>query len=71
MVRRAATVAAVVAWAGLAHAQTPAFIPGGAPAPAATEGTSGSVITLPVPAKSLALGRARQVNKEGWVPKKK
>jgi bifunctional UDP-N-acetylglucosamine pyrophosphorylase / glucosamine-1-phosphate N-acetyltransferase len=32
---------------------------------------AGSVITDPVPAKTLALGRARQVNKEGWVKKAK
>jgi bifunctional UDP-N-acetylglucosamine pyrophosphorylase / glucosamine-1-phosphate N-acetyltransferase len=32
---------------------------------------AGSVITDPVPPKALALGRARQVNKEGWVRKKK
>jgi bifunctional UDP-N-acetylglucosamine pyrophosphorylase/glucosamine-1-phosphate N-acetyltransferase len=30
---------------------------------------AGSVITLPVPAKTLAIGRARQVIKEGWTPK--
>jgi len=30
---------------------------------------AGSVITDPVPAKALALGRARQVVKEGWVKK--
>jgi bifunctional UDP-N-acetylglucosamine pyrophosphorylase/glucosamine-1-phosphate N-acetyltransferase len=30
---------------------------------------AGSVITDPVPAKALALGRARQVIKEGWVKK--
>jgi bifunctional N-acetylglucosamine-1-phosphate-uridyltransferase/glucosamine-1-phosphate-acetyltransferase GlmU-like protein len=29
------------------------------------------VITDPVPPKALALGRSRQVNKEGWVKKKK
>ena len=27
---------------------------------------AGSVITTQVPARALALGRARQVNKEGW-----
>jgi len=32
---------------------------------------AGSVITDPVPAGALALGRARQVNKQGWVAKKK
>jgi bifunctional UDP-N-acetylglucosamine pyrophosphorylase/glucosamine-1-phosphate N-acetyltransferase len=32
---------------------------------------AGSVITDPVPAKALALGRARQVIKEGWVAKRK
>ena len=32
---------------------------------------AGSVITDPVPSEALALGRARQVNKEGWVAKKK
>ena len=32
---------------------------------------AGSVITDPVPPKALALGRGRQVNKEGWVKKKK
>lgn len=32
---------------------------------------AGSVITESVPSGSLALGRARQVNKEGWVRKKK
>ena len=31
---------------------------------------AGSVITHKVPAKALALGRARQVNKEGWKKKK-
>ena len=30
---------------------------------------AGSVITNPVPDKALALGRARQVVKEGWVKK--
>ena len=30
---------------------------------------AGSVITEPVPPETLALGRARQVNKEGWVQK--
>jgi bifunctional UDP-N-acetylglucosamine pyrophosphorylase/glucosamine-1-phosphate N-acetyltransferase len=30
---------------------------------------AGSVITFPVPAKTLAIGRARQVIKEGWTPK--
>jgi bifunctional UDP-N-acetylglucosamine pyrophosphorylase / glucosamine-1-phosphate N-acetyltransferase len=32
---------------------------------------AGSVITDPVPAKALALGRARQVIKEGWAAKRK
>jgi len=32
---------------------------------------AGSVITKPVPADALALGRAQQVVKEGWVAKKK
>ncbi len=32
---------------------------------------AGSVITDPVPAEALALGRGRQVVKEGWVKKKK
>jgi bifunctional UDP-N-acetylglucosamine pyrophosphorylase/glucosamine-1-phosphate N-acetyltransferase len=32
---------------------------------------AGSVITDPVPPDSLALGRGRQVNKEGWVKKRK
>ncbi|HVW84679.1 MAG TPA: bifunctional UDP-N-acetylglucosamine diphosphorylase/glucosamine-1-phosphate N-acetyltransferase GlmU [Bryobacteraceae bacterium] len=32
---------------------------------------AGSVITHPVPAKTLALGRAHQVMKEGWKPKLK
>jgi bifunctional UDP-N-acetylglucosamine pyrophosphorylase/glucosamine-1-phosphate N-acetyltransferase len=32
---------------------------------------AGSVITDPVPAEALALGRARQVNKEGWAAKRK
>jgi bifunctional UDP-N-acetylglucosamine pyrophosphorylase/glucosamine-1-phosphate N-acetyltransferase len=32
---------------------------------------AGSVITDPVPPKALALGRGRQVNKDGWVKKKK
>jgi bifunctional UDP-N-acetylglucosamine pyrophosphorylase/glucosamine-1-phosphate N-acetyltransferase len=32
---------------------------------------AGSVITHPVPADALALGRSRQVNKEGWAAKRK
>jgi bifunctional UDP-N-acetylglucosamine pyrophosphorylase/glucosamine-1-phosphate N-acetyltransferase len=32
---------------------------------------AGSVITDPVPSDALALGRGRQVNKEGWVSKRK
>jgi len=32
---------------------------------------AGSVITKPVPADALALGRAQQVVKEGWAAKKK
>ena len=32
---------------------------------------AGSVITDPVPPDALALGRGRQVNKEGWVKKRK
>jgi bifunctional UDP-N-acetylglucosamine pyrophosphorylase/glucosamine-1-phosphate N-acetyltransferase len=32
---------------------------------------AGSVITDPVPPEALALGRARQVIREGWVAKKK
>ena len=32
---------------------------------------AGSVITDPVPAEALALGRARQVIKEGWAAEKK
>ncbi|HEX4596006.1 MAG TPA: bifunctional UDP-N-acetylglucosamine diphosphorylase/glucosamine-1-phosphate N-acetyltransferase GlmU [Bryobacteraceae bacterium] len=32
---------------------------------------AGSVITDPVPAKALALGRARQILKEGWAAKRK
>jgi bifunctional UDP-N-acetylglucosamine pyrophosphorylase/glucosamine-1-phosphate N-acetyltransferase len=32
---------------------------------------AGSVITDPVPSEALALGRGRQVNKEGWAAKKK
>jgi len=32
---------------------------------------AGSVITEPVPPEALALGRARQVNKEGWVRKRR
>jgi bifunctional UDP-N-acetylglucosamine pyrophosphorylase/glucosamine-1-phosphate N-acetyltransferase len=32
---------------------------------------AGSVITDPVPEKALALGRARQVVKEGWAAKRK
>jgi bifunctional UDP-N-acetylglucosamine pyrophosphorylase/glucosamine-1-phosphate N-acetyltransferase len=32
---------------------------------------AGSVITHPVPADALALGRARQVNKDGWARKRK
>ena len=32
---------------------------------------AGSVITDPVPADALALGRSRQVNKEGWAAKRK
>jgi len=32
---------------------------------------AGSVITEPVPSEALALGRARQVLKEGWVPKRR
>ena len=32
---------------------------------------AGSVITDPVPAEALALGRSRQVIKEGWVAKRK
>jgi bifunctional UDP-N-acetylglucosamine pyrophosphorylase/glucosamine-1-phosphate N-acetyltransferase len=32
---------------------------------------AGSVITDPVPADSLAVGRARQVNKEGWAEKRR
>jgi len=32
---------------------------------------AGSVITHPVPADALALGRARQVNKEGWARKRR
>ncbi len=32
---------------------------------------AGSVITSPVPADALALGRARQTNKEGWAAKRK
>ena len=32
---------------------------------------AGSVITDPVPSQALALGRGRQVNKEGWVAKRK
>jgi len=32
---------------------------------------AGSTITEDVPAESLAVGRARQVNKEGWVRKHK
>lgn len=32
---------------------------------------AGSVVTEPVPAGALALGRGRQVNKEGWVGKRK
>jgi len=32
---------------------------------------AGSVITDPVPADSLAVGRARQVNKEGWAKKRR
>lgn len=32
---------------------------------------AGSVITDPVPADALALGRARQVNKEGWAKKRR
>ena len=32
---------------------------------------AGSVITHPVPADALALGRARQVNKEGWAKKRR
>jgi bifunctional UDP-N-acetylglucosamine pyrophosphorylase/glucosamine-1-phosphate N-acetyltransferase len=32
---------------------------------------AGSVITDPVPPEALALGRARQVNKEGWAAKRK
>ena len=32
---------------------------------------AGSVITDPVPADALALGRGRQVNKEGWVARRK
>jgi bifunctional UDP-N-acetylglucosamine pyrophosphorylase/glucosamine-1-phosphate N-acetyltransferase len=31
---------------------------------------AGSVVTEPVPAGALALGRARQVTKEGWVEKR-
>jgi len=31
---------------------------------------AGSVVTEPVPAGALALGRARQVNKEGWVARR-
>ena len=46
MGRRAATVAAVAAWAGLVHGQTPTFTPGGTPAPAATQSSTGSVVTL-------------------------
>ena len=32
---------------------------------------AGSVITDPVPPEALAIGRARQVNKEGWAAKRK
>ena len=32
---------------------------------------AGSVVTEPVPADALALGRARQVNKEGWARKRR
>jgi bifunctional UDP-N-acetylglucosamine pyrophosphorylase/glucosamine-1-phosphate N-acetyltransferase len=32
---------------------------------------AGSVITEPVPPEALALGRGRQVNKEGWVRKRR
>jgi bifunctional UDP-N-acetylglucosamine pyrophosphorylase / glucosamine-1-phosphate N-acetyltransferase len=32
---------------------------------------AGSVVTHPVPADALALGRARQVNKEGWARKRR
>ena len=32
---------------------------------------AGSVITDPVPSDSLALGRSRQVTKEGWVERRK
>jgi bifunctional UDP-N-acetylglucosamine pyrophosphorylase/glucosamine-1-phosphate N-acetyltransferase len=32
---------------------------------------AGSVVTEPVPADALALGRARQVNKEGWAKKRR
>ena len=32
---------------------------------------AGSVITDPVPADALALGRTRQVNKEGWARKRR
>jgi bifunctional UDP-N-acetylglucosamine pyrophosphorylase/glucosamine-1-phosphate N-acetyltransferase len=31
---------------------------------------AGSTVTQPVPAGALALGRAQQVNKEGWVARK-
>ena len=31
---------------------------------------AGSVITEPVPEGALALGRSRQVNKEGWMKKR-
>ena len=32
---------------------------------------AGSVITHPVPPEALAVGRSRQVNKEGWAAKRK
>ena len=32
---------------------------------------AGSVITQPVPARALGIGRGRQVNKEGWVKKRR
>ena len=32
---------------------------------------AGSVITDPVPPEALAVGRARQLNKEGWVARRK
>ena len=32
---------------------------------------AGSVITNPVPPEALAVGRSRQVNKEGWAAKRK